>query len=227
MHDEDLQRPQRAIDQGSNAALFVSLYVVLLAFFILLNAISVWDKEKTEQVSQSVISAFKIPEKIRSQQIVQSLGVDDTSITSFFREMKDIVANFIPLEEITIIESGSVLSMEIPTRLLFAPGEITMRSEHEAYIGRLADALGTWSDYYRIELGMVIGYDVPFADAPSAENQMQVARTGYFARDMEERGIPRELLSVGINPGSPHTVTLTFEVRPADEIVTSPFMGGQ
>lgn len=208
--EEIIARPQYR-KSGTNAALFVSLYVVLLAFFILLVSMSQQDVKKMEEVSESVNKAFKLPKKLITPQVMPSIGAD-MNVQTFFSSMKDIVARSIPLEELKIVQSGNKLTLLIPTRLLYKPGDSELRPEHEVFLERLSTIFDEWSGALRIDLSFLVGFATPLT-ATSDTAALPVTRAGSFARDMVNRGVADKSITIGVSQQNPNDIELSFSVR--------------
>ena len=80
--DDDIQIAQSP-KEVDNAPLFVSVYVVILAFFIVLNSMSKVDQSKLENVVESVNQAFNMPSKVFTTKEKDDGGLNEV-VAQFF-----------------------------------------------------------------------------------------------------------------------------------------------
>ena len=215
MDDNELLKTP-APEAMDNAPLFVSLYVVLLAFFILLNAISEYSKEKVQEVVDSVNNAFSLKQAMIMAPEMQIATGAEVSIAQFFDEVGKTAATLVALEDLDIVRADDAMEMRFPVDRLFAEDQTIAKSEAEFFVNDIAKSLATWLKGYRIETSFMLGVARPLPDAPRADHSLEVARAGYVARIMVQRGVDPKSIAIGIRQGDPGMITMKFSVRGED-----------
>lgn len=209
---EDQEFSVKRPNIGNSAALFVSVYVVLLAFFIMLNSMASFHKDRAQETMDRMRHKYNIPKKIVAPEMLENIGAE-TSATTFFSDLKDIVASQMALDEVQVVESGDRMFIIFPTRLLFAPGQAEVRPEHWKFIERMADSVARWSKGNRIDVEFTIGYEGDMESSPSAAAHLQIARAGSFARTLQAEGVWGKSIAVGVDEHNPNEVHLSFIIR--------------
>lgn len=211
MDDSEDLAPAQA-DANDNAPLFVSLYVVLLAFFILLVSISSVDKKKMEQVAEGISEAFSIPRELITAEITEDVGAEQ-EIHRFFDEMQQSVATLVPLQKLKILRAGQTMEIRIPMDELYSSGEKSLRADRQGFIDRIAATLQPWAKDYRIEIDALLARENALRDAANAADTLEVARAGSFVRTLIARGVQPNLVRIGIQADDPGMMVLVFTVR--------------
>lgn len=201
---EDILPPPapRTVD---STPLFVSLYVVLLAFFIMLNGLAKVDHERANIVLQSVNHAFSNIENIASPQIMRSVGVE-LSATDFFNGVAHIARTELKLEKMSAQQSGNTMTISLPLKSLFAPGYTTPRRESRDFLEKLAGELvtptiGTW-----IEVEWIVGAEGDAGD-------LEIGRAASLAEALADLDVPERTLSAGVRDHAGTDVQLVFNIR--------------
>lgn len=199
----------------SSAALFVSLYVVILAFFILLTSNAQFDVEKTQHVVNSVNKAFSIDVVSKTDIQVKSLG-NELSVTQFFEEMQSSLQSVVPLEEMKVITDGQQMRIEMEATALFNRDDPNLRYDRRNFYRRLSETATKWRKGMDMHLSMLQGVEKPVAAGANAASTLEITRGGNFARFMENRGKAPETLSIAIEQGNAGKIILIFDVLSFD-----------
>ena len=212
MADDDEKLPPPPATQDS-ASLFVSLYVVLLAFFILLNSMATIDKTKLEEAAESVSSAFSLKQPLTPKliEMIPSEGAD-LSITQFFEQMRQVAESFVPIEELEVQTADDQMVMTFPAEALFEPGTASISEQNKHFLSELAEALLRWKQGLRVDTEFLLGYK-PSRKGEETGNKLEVARAGAFARHMVSQGISSKALRPGLYQTREGTIEMTFHVR--------------
>ncbi len=200
-------------DKGSSHPLFLSLFLLLLAFFILLNAMSSVEQGRSNQVLQSVQDAF--PSAYRSQ-IRESMLPDEpgqaigealqAAIGTVFRDA-------LPVAELSVDSSGNPLFVSVPARRVYsaAAGGVTPALDQLAE--RLAPVVN------QPPAGSVLEVQVLFGADPSAASEERadlVFRASETIRAFLQAEMAAAVLSTGLEPGATDTVRFVFRTRPSE-----------
>lgn len=207
-HEKERAGPENA------AALFVSLYVVVLAFFILLTSNAQFDAEKTKNVTDSVKRAFSIEVPTDVEVKTPSLG-SELSVQQFFNEVQTAVHSIVPLEEMEVVTDGRNMTMTMDSTALFNRDDPSLRPDRREFYARLSDTMTKWRGGMQMNLDFLQGVPRPTGGVQDAAT-LQVTRAGNFARFMENRGAEPKSLNIAIEQGLPDKVIFVFEVTAFD-----------
>lgn len=194
-------------------ALFLGLYLVVLAFFILLVTISTLEESKSKKVMDSLSSAFTtiVPPSAELQNF-QSKDGDVLASQQFQQQITGIFATAVQIEKVEIVQPGRLMRVVLNSDSLFVSGEPKIRPNMFPMLDRTVASLSNRPKGMKFDLEMVIGVKTTRKAMPIVET-LEVARAGVFARAMFDRGLPPDSVSVGMRPGNEGEVTLWFHTR--------------
>lgn len=196
----------------SAASLFVSLYVVILAFFILLTSNAQFDVEKTKHVVDSVNKAFSIEIPSETDVRIPSIG-NELSTTQFFEEMQKSLQTIVPIEEMDVITDGQQMVITMDSTALFNRDDPNLRYDRRHFYRRLAETMTEWRKDMSMHLSMVQGVETPLPSDATAKSTLEVTRAGNFARFMENQGTEPRNIDIAIEQGEPNIIRLIFEAE--------------
>ncbi|MAG96677.1 MAG: hypothetical protein CMM08_08335 [Rhodospirillaceae bacterium] len=207
--------PQAAIDQrDSGTLMFLGLFLLLLAFFIMLNTIASRDKSKSESAMGSVNSAFTKPSLASAFRVERVIDLDTALVPDNFSG--DIYAAFsalTPAPELGTVGSSGVLKVVLATEEIFEPDLTDIRADRDDLLAALAKALSSQSPGQRREVEMLIGSGNALPRQVTAEGNLEAARIGALARALRQRGVPGINLSPGLGPGDRNEIEFFFFSR--------------
>lgn len=214
--------------QGNgNAVLMLSLYLILLAFFILLNALSNRQEERVKATMESVNLAFsgrvELPDNSARESAASGLL---PSARDLMREVGSLFRAVVPSVRPEQAARTRRVRVDIPVDEMFRPGRRLMRPNQKIMLGRLAklllrDTAGRVG-YEIAVLHGVPGFGPPAkpeseseAGAPPAgEMPLEIRRGAQVISELRKRGIAPTAMAMGLLPGWPEIVR--FEVRAFD-----------
>lgn len=210
-----------APDPGANAdgapntiAMFLSLFLLVLAFFIILVSISTVEEVKSQAVRSSLSSTFRT---------VMSPSTDPTEFTSkdgdvlagqeFQEQITDLFSTTLQVAKVEILRPGQLMRVKLPVSAMFAEGATAVRPVAVPALDRIVAVLSAKPPGLRFDMEFVIGS--PFTEGKSLPvgQTLETERAGNLAREMARRGVPPDSIAVGIQPGSAEQVTIWFFVR--------------
>jgi len=192
------------------ATLLVSVFLMLLAFFMALNANSDFDSDRSGAVLSSVKKKFSGERESKTPPPNKESFVDPVNINTFFDDVKVSIATLVPLHETQTTIQGNSLQMTMPENSLFLRGESKLRQDRLEFYAVLSDILSRWGESADITINMVQGISPEDKDAA----KLAIARGGNFARFLENKGAPPELIAIATTEQNPGQITLQFDVRP-------------
>lgn len=193
-------------------ALFLALYLLLLAFFILLNTISTFEEVKTREVQESLSSAFAaILPPTTSLQTVTSIEGPVVAAEDTQEKLGHLFDTAIKVVRVEVIQPGKLMEIIMHVDQLFDPNSILIRERQANFMEQLAEVLADEEGYASYDMEMVMGSQLGSKGTIEIENNLQIARAGSFARELIDVGAPQDHLYVGIDPGAdPFIATFRF-----------------
>lgn len=140
--DQNPQVTRKIFGSDTTMGLFVALYLILLAFFIILTAVSSQSEQRANEAMDSVNETFLKRNKISSGQSYEALAsaaADDPvlrSIQSRFSSSFNVSGSF-------EYSNGYVYQVTLPIEYLFEPGSFKVRQQAHS---TLTDVLAILSD---------------------------------------------------------------------------------
>lgn len=209
--EDDGPTPPSPPANGS-VALFLALYLLLLAFFILLNTISTFEEVKTREVQESLSSAFAaILPPTTSLQTVTSIEGPTVSAQEVQAKLGNLFETAIKVVRVEVIQPGKLMEVILHVDQLFDNNSILIRERQADFMRQLAEVLSDDDGYASYEMEMVMGSQIENKGTIQIENNLQIAQAGSFARELIDYGAPADHFFVGIDPGAdPFIVTFRF-----------------
>lgn len=152
----DQQRP--VPDTGP--LMFLSLFLLLLAFFILLTAISTREETKSRRVLSSVAATFKtqvIPDST-AQILISTIGpVPEPE--EVIDDIERLWVTAIPIAHVEALTRGRTLQLTLPASEIFIGGEAVLRSDRKDLLRATAFALAARLEGFSAQLRFTIPVD--------------------------------------------------------------------
>lgn len=197
--------------QDTGPILFLGLFLLLLAFFILLNALATREEIRTRAVINSLILTFQAPEQetLSTKVFISALAP--------VPEPEDLVDEFerlwvasIPLLKVTRLSQGRTMEVVMPTNELFVGPGADLRADRVTLFVNTAKALAYKADGFVNELEFVFGAR---KGQRISDESVQVARAAAIARELIANGAPPDTVTVGTQWGEIREIRMRFHVR--------------
>lgn len=215
---DTLQPATAGSSAGQTTSLFLSLYVLVLAFFIVLVTISSPEKVKSRAVMDSLTSTFaSLMTPSTELTTFSSKEGDFLAAQAFQEQVGNVFSTTIKVAKVEIVQPGRLMRVVMPSDSLFQPGTTEIRDAQVPLLDRIVASLSVTTPGQHYDLEFVIG--VPYGPNKSlpAGETLETARAGVFARAMLARGVPPDSIAVALRPGDAGEVVMRFYVRPQDE----------
>ncbi|GAB6054237.1 hypothetical protein JCM17960_30570 [Magnetospira thiophila] len=211
----DVMRAMSAKGGGQGSiALFLGLYLLVLAFFIILVSISTVEDVKSKAVMDSLTSTFSsiLPPDMDLQDLTSKTGYV-IGAEEFQGEIEGVFTTYIKAVKVEIVQPGESMRLSLAAEELFLPDEAKIRPAQGALLDRLVSSISGRPEALRFDMDFLIGS--PYTDGTSLPigQTLQMRRAGEFARAMLSRGVPPDSLSVGLQPGDNDQIVIWFYVR--------------
>lgn len=199
---------------GSAIALFLGLFLLILAFFILLVSISTIENVKSKEVMQSLTSTFAdLVMPVTDPTDFTSMHGEVLAPEAFQERITGVFSTAVNVDRIKVIQPGRVMRVDLQAHELFEENKATIRPGRLDMMDRIVASLSANPKNIRFEMAFLVGTAAgDDAGLPTGQT-LSMARAGTFARTVIERGAPPNSLSVGIRKGDPSDVTIHFYVR--------------
>lgn len=178
---------------GGPTYVYLGVFLLLLAFFILLNAVSHFHDQKVGAVLRSVDNAFSTPGA--GGRGGKASGWEATAAE--LRQLGDLVRTRLPLDKVEVaLTDDGALVLILTQAELFTQDGTRIRADRVALLDRMAGVLRHRPD------GPSVTAELLFATKDSTDTTPLVNRAGTLARALVANGAPAEALSVGLEPGT-------------------------
>ncbi len=203
---------------GGSRSLFLSLYLVLLAFFIALISVSTFEENRTRAVVDSLWSTFSGPKGIPQDLVFPSQsGLLLGAARQFFTELGSLFQAAIPAAKIQEMTGGSVLEVTLRGDALFRENSADFRLGQFSFVDRLVAALSSAPAGVRRHMDVSLstgGASNAMLPGPTSLEQRRAAALGALFMG---RGAPPDALGIGLVPGPIGLIVLSFRVLPEGE----------
>ena len=204
---------------NSNMMLLLSLNLILLAFFILLNSLAEFETDRARAVLESVKQAFHGKVEVAGQlpAISNALG-ELPEVAAKMREVGSLFEAIAPLAQAKSLRRANSVQIDLPASALFKPGIPRIRQAREALLARLAHSLRKTHEgapRYLFEILVGIGPRKAVEDtATSNSATLELRRAAVLAVRLNAEGAPLDGLSTGLQPGAANSLRFVVRLRP-------------
>ena len=199
----------------------LSLYLLLLAFFILLFNASRFDQGKADAVTESLSSTFRmhgVPEHdpvVRSSDQGQAPGAEQI-LDSF----ADLIRTELAVAKVEKLRRGRLLRVSLGADELFNTDTADIRSDRLGLIQYLAGFLGKKPSGYRHKVQIFFTTDWVTPDQMKNAVPLSIRRAANLSRSLMQHNAVPGTVSGGIRHGRGSQVQLIYrvdqELRPED-----------
>ncbi len=192
--------------------LFLSLFLLLLAFFIFLNSISSFEAGKSDRVIASIRASFPgFGEGGEGAGILDAdrIGSVEPSLSARLTEAFRFT---FPRLALNIVDEGERIRVDIPLDRLFVPESTEPRAALPVLSSRLAKVLSDPDAQQGLETRILFGYSD--ADGRMARDLRTLRLATVTIESMLAAGGEKRLMSVGLEPGHVSELRFIFQVVP-------------
>ena len=195
----------------------LSIFIILLAFFIALNSISVFNTEKSTQVMDSLRQTFgATPED--SEALYPSLREDEaksTGLGELLVELEGLFRSRLKGIKSARIDGRDVLLLEVPLdeleELISAQNtDPATKTEETPFSELLKSMIATGENGPQLHLKITGGLPSSSPDGKNAAADMAL-RLSRLVENIEQSGVPKSLLAIGLQSSDTALVQLTFQ----------------
>lgn len=214
-------------EQGGSTSLFLSLYLIILAFFILLNAISKLQDERTKVVLGSLGATFAEPAFVATGPLDYSAGSGAFSaVHAFDKSIRSLFQSAFPFVSFKPFQPFEKMLAEVPLSSLFGPGSAMIRAEKVVFLNELAAILSRETPGQRFSVEVLLPMSPANSRSPTAQRAIAVNRVSAIARALVVRGVPAARVTAGIEYGDPKKLRMLFDLESTEGFASTPAGGG-
>jgi len=188
----------------TNVLQFLSLYLLILAFFILLVTISTVDKKKLDDVVASIKSDSELDKQETGPILEGQVFQDKTT---------ELFATALGVEKIEIMQLGKVMRIQMTADAIFEPESDVVKKSQQPTMDRLITALSSRPPGYQFDMEFVIGSAYSSKQNLPTQETIEMRRAGSFIREMLSRGAPPDAVSIGLGHIDKGQAVMWFYVR--------------
>jgi len=207
-NDDPHIRRQPPID--GTMGLFVSLYLILLAFFIVLNAVSNHAPSKAVETMDSVSGTFSIA---AAPTALPGLDPADkaTPVDDLLTGVKGAFYAELGIEGRFTGAGGHILELEVPVNMLFSGVETDVRSDRKAFLDKVTSMLKGASRHERQQVLFLFGNGEKAVSTELTRGQeIAVRRAGALARYLRDKGLEGGTYGAGFAAHDDSNILIVF-----------------
>ena len=196
----------------------LSLYLLMLAFFILLYNHSRIEDAKAKAVAGSIHATFADKGVNADQPVpVTSLLADALAEAEFQRRVGKLIRTEIPIAEVDVVKRGRLMRARLPISELFERNSPRLKADRSPLLRNVAKLLSDSPSGLRYDLEVILGSPWITPKMLGEGTPIQVARTSSIAIALQGAGAPAGNVAVGLRQGEQGWVNLHFHVRSEEE----------
>lgn len=211
--DEDDIPEAEGVDEIGTIVLMLGLYLIVLAFFILMNAISSFSTDKVEQIQRSVSDGFGISldgkKSLRDNVAVAKNPV----YKAISKDVKSIVDSYISVDNYRFLQTEGKMILEINISEFFKPTEVFLYPHKSHFFDSMAEVITR----KRVGSDMTVEVTVQGNESDVAGtnlNALELAgrRSTLFTRALIKRDVPANKLTANATLEHESKVIMYFNV---------------
>ena len=193
--------------QVGTSQLFLSLFLLLLAFFIFINSVSTYKEKKTTEVVESIRTSF--PAVVSSKQLFQLRSLKKSVVSpTVFNELDELFQHLFRDRKLKTSFDNKIAQIDIPVDLIFEKASAVRLDKLETLLVRLAAIIVRAENEYPLGTEIVFGYAGTLEE--KFENQLIQERCSVIMSILLEKTVPKGSVAVGLETGNPDFLRFKF-----------------
>ena len=193
--------------QVGTSQLFLSLFLLLLAFFIFINSVSTYKEKKTTDVVESIRASF--PAVVSSKQLFQLRSLKKSVVSpTVFNELDELFQHLFRDRKLKTSFDNKIAQIDIPVNLIFEKATAVRLDKLETLLVRLAAIIVRAENEYPLGTEIVFGYAGTLEE--KFENQLIQERCSVIMSILLEKTVPKGSVAVGLETGNPDFLRFKF-----------------
>lgn len=202
--------------------LFVSLYLIVLAFFVVMNSISNQDQNKVSAATESVTRAFKNPFEPEADFV--DVSANQAAVTpndEFYDQILGVFASLVGFDGKFPTKGGDIVKVKFKLSNLFEEESSVFQADQQAFLQQLAVFLRGGRDSEKREIDIVVSSGKFLPRGPQYWKDINILRAGSFVHELKKMGVEENKLGIGIVLGKEDQMILTFYSRERKNVAQS------
>ncbi len=209
-------RPGAGNRRDPNLIAMLSFFLLLLAFFILLNALSKLEDDRARMVIKSVNEAFN-----GRVQALESLKPNAAGLgplaeaEAVIGELRKLFDSMIPAVKAERAANGPTMRLELSADLLFRAGSAKLQPGRGPLLRRIAKALLSERAnplFFDLEFLHGLPAAVEGEASPPGRPTLEMRRMAVLAKYLVKQGIPASALATGVIPNREGVVQMVIQI---------------
>jgi len=197
----------------SHILALLSVKILLLAFFILLNALASFEEERSSAVIDSVREAFQGVLPAQGSLTSNSAGLDVfDGAENVIESLKSLFGDSLPIVERNDSPNTWNLQVDLPASDLFVEDSKNLAPGGAETLRLIAGVLGN-PDFAGLGYRVDVLYGIRGATSGIEGHRADLSRAAVLAQELERQGLPAGLLSTGFLPAFADRVRIQFTVE--------------
>lgn len=207
--------------------LFLGLFLIVLAFFIVLTSMASFEQAKSKDVIGRLKAEFvsRSTLDILSEQQDQDAEARGESFRALRDKTYDSIELFIPKAKKKVVEDANALQFVFSLNSIFKPNEAEIRPEKRGFFEHTVRTIKSAPDKYQYAVEALIGNGKMTSASPQQVN-LAMRRAAVLARFYTEQGVNPKAISTGVNEQKAGVMTMNFYVRRKHENLSKLQGGG-
>ena len=202
---QDIQGPDDAhtaeqAGELANSSVFLALYLILLGFFLMLDA----HADLSEARSQAAIESLRLDIAPRPEPVPETTALAADPLE---QRLNDIFRNHLPKGEWDLVTREGRILVRLPQRRAFSPDSSVLQPGRISMMRRLAGIIG--------EAQAVEGLRVSVTVGVGNDSDLARRRAASLARDMLRFGVAHDRFDIGTDRAADGSIE--FHLRPPAE----------
>lgn len=215
-HNQDHIENDVKKSSGDTTNLFVSLYLIILAFFMVLNSISNQSQTKIKAATESVSRAFDNP-YAPDADFIDVVETSDARLPNdeFYDQIQGVFASLIGFEGKFPSQGGNVIRVEFDQDAIYEDESHAFREDQKAFFFQLSRFLQSESIGTIREIEYIIYTGEEFPAGPAYWEDIGILRAGEIVKKLSALGVRENQLSIGVSSGRENGLKISFFIRDA------------
>lgn len=210
----ELERPKKVVQGGGWVLLSLALFILLLAFFIVLNTLTTFQEARFSAVQSSVQQAFA-PDIFGETKGAGETDVQEpaTDSGSAFNELEEMLKAEIGLIAVQRSADNKTMVISLPEDVVFQ-SNISRYPNSQTIPGRVADIMTSYNNQdSRSIYTLAVRAFKPKAEISQDAMQQKILGVGTFTRGVLAGGVDEKAVHMGFGGMKPKFVDLVFNTQ--------------
>jgi hypothetical protein len=204
---------QKSSSDSTNGT-FISLYLIIIAFFVVLNSISNQSQTKVDAARDSVTSAFQLENE--NEALIIDVSASPSKVPSedeFIQQVKSVFKSLVGFDQRFPSKGGNIIKVSFKVDELFIQKKSEFKFNQKDFLDQISLFLKREESYEKREIEFVIYTGDKLPSGPEYWKDLNILRSGAFVKSIVQRGARPDQLSIGVAEGENNLVSLTFHTR--------------